>query len=211
MALPMAVSVLAASRTTPPSAHSILQSPTAISGSASTTRRPSKPRVRAISSSCVRAVSCSASLTRTTTCGAAASCLKHSVASAAISANGSRAIKLRRELAGDRGGELDGFGFEPRFDRAKPARQAVERVADLLERHGGAARGDRGAFLLGGGKAVAEALAFGLAELDGELGRRRSASRPRLAPAREVLVEQIFGLRRHVLSRPALRRATWTG
>ena len=53
MALPMAMSVLAALRTTPPSAHSILQSPTAISGSASTTRRPSKPRVRAISSSCV--------------------------------------------------------------------------------------------------------------------------------------------------------------
>ena len=139
MALPMAMSVLAASRTTPPSAHSILQSPSAISGSATTTRRPSKPRVRAISSSCVRAVSCSASLTRTTTCGAAASCLKHSVASAAISANGSREHELRRKLAGDRDGKLDGFGFEPaaRPPQARaPADRARRRSARAPRRCG---------------------------------------------------------------------------
>ena len=50
--------------------------------------------------------------------------------------------QLGRELAGDRDRELDGFGFEPLLDRGKPARQAVERVADLLEGRGGAARGD---------------------------------------------------------------------
>ena len=120
--------------------------------------------------------------------------MKHSVASAAISANGSRSTSSGRELAGDRDRKLDRFGFEPLLDRGKPARQPVERVADLLERDRGAARGDRGAFLLGGGKAVAEALALGLGELDacsagaiGLLGRGGAR--------REVLVEQIFGLR----------------
>ncbi len=80
--------------------------------------------------------------------------------------------QLGRKLAGDRDRKLDGFGFEPALDRDKAARQPVERVADLLERDGGAARGDGGAFLLGGGKAVAKALALGLAEHDRKLGRR---------------------------------------
>src|SRR5207248_946937 len=84
--------VAALSRLMPPSAHSMRQSPDAMSGSASTTRRLSRPRAHTISSSRARAVSCSASLTRTTTCGVAIRCWKQSIASAASSANGSRAM-----------------------------------------------------------------------------------------------------------------------
>ena len=102
--------------------------------------------------------------------------------------------ELRRELAGDRGGELDGFGLEPLLDRGEPARQAVERVADLLEGDRGAALGDGGALLLGGGEAVAEALALGLGELERVLGRRRPAAPPGWRPAAKSLVEQEFGL-----------------
>src|SRR5882724_5812032 len=49
----------------------------------------------------------------------------------------------------DFGRKLHGFGFEPAFDRGEAARQAIKRVADLLERNRHAARGDRGAFLFG--------------------------------------------------------------
>ena len=49
--------------------------------------------------------------------------------------------QLRRELGRDRDRHLDGFGFEPTFDRrAGPARELLERVADPLQRGGGAAR-----------------------------------------------------------------------
>src|SRR5712692_5681353 len=82
----------ARSRLMPPSAHSMRQSPGAISGSASTTRHPSKPLPRMVSSSRSRAPASSWSLTHTTTCGAATRCRKQSAASAAISAYGSRAM-----------------------------------------------------------------------------------------------------------------------
>jgi hypothetical protein len=58
--------------------------------------------------------------------------------------------------------------------------------------------GDGGAFLLGGGKAVAKALALGLADQDGVLRRRNMLLR-RAAAWAEVLVEQIFGPRRHLV------------
>src|SRR5712691_8014641 len=77
----------------PPSAHSMRQSPGAISGSPRTTRRLSRPRRRMISSSCSRAGACSDSLTRTATCGLATRCRKQSEASSEISASGSRAIR----------------------------------------------------------------------------------------------------------------------
>ena len=76
------------------------------------------------------------------------------------------------ELAADRDGKLDGFGFQALLDRGKPAGELVEGVSDMFERDRLAARRDRGAFLFSGGKAVAEALALGFPELDGQLGRR---------------------------------------
>src|SRR5262245_54020829 len=76
----------------PPSAHSMRQSPGAISGSPRITRRLSRPRRRMISSSRSRADACSDSLTRTATCGLATRCRKQLEASSEISASGSRAI-----------------------------------------------------------------------------------------------------------------------
>ena len=201
-------SVLAESRTTPPSAHSILQSPSAISGSATTTRRPSKPRVRAISSSCVLADSCSASLTRTTTCGACGELAEAFGRQRRDLGERLAQYQLGRELAGDRGCELDGFGLEPAA-RSRRGPRAMRSSASPIcsKRRGGAARGDRGAFLLGRGEAVAKALALGLGELERMLGRRDRPLR-RLGARREVVVEQIFGLALP-FSRPALRRASW--
>src|SRR5215510_1833461 len=89
----MAALTAALSRQMPPSAHSMRQSPGAISGSPRITSRLSRPRLRMISSSRSRAAACSASLTRTTTCGLATRWRKHSEASAEISASGSRAIR----------------------------------------------------------------------------------------------------------------------
>src|SRR5215510_5727062 len=83
----------ALSRQMPPSAHSMRQSPGAISGSPRITRRLSRPRARMISSSRSRAGPCSVSLTRTTTCGLATRWRKQSEASAEISASGSRASR----------------------------------------------------------------------------------------------------------------------
>jgi hypothetical protein len=58
--------------------------------------------------------------------------------------------------------------------------------------------GDGGAFLLGGGKAVAKALALGFADKDGVL-RRRNVLLARAAAWGEVLVEQIFGASCHLV------------
>ena len=108
--------------------------------------RPGGPRSRGCGRSrraaCV-AVSCSASLTRTTTCGVVTSCLKQSVASAAISANGSRAISSGASLRATATATSTASVSSRLLDRGEAARQAVECVADLLERHRGAARGDR--------------------------------------------------------------------
>ena len=96
-----------------------------------------------------------------------------------------------RELAGDRGRDLDRLGFEAAFDGGEAADQPGEAVADLLERRRGAALGLRDALLLGGGEAVGKAPALGLAELDGVLVRRNRAIR--LAGVRrKVGVEQEF-------------------
>ena len=64
----------------------------------------------------------------------------------------------------------------------------MQGVPDLLEGDRAAVGGYRGALLLGGGKAVAEAFAFGLAKPDGELGRRDRLV-GRLGAYAEVLVE----------------------
>ena len=106
--------------------------------------------------------------------------------------------ELGSKLARDCGRKLHGFGFEPTFDRGKAARQAIKHVTDLLERNRHAARGDRGAFLFGRGKAVAIALALGLGEHDRQL-RRRHRLLGRLCVRREVLIEQIFGLHGHLV------------
>ena len=116
--------------------------------------------------------------------------------------------ELGRKLAGDRDRKLDRLGFEPLLDRREPARQPIERVADLLERDGGAALGDRGALLLGGGEAVAEALALGLGELERVL-RRRDRPRRRLPAAKSWSNRNFAASATMCLSRPALRRASW--
>ena len=146
---------------------------------------PRSRGARAISSSRVAWRSrSSASLTRTTTCGAAASWRKHSVASAAISANGSRAISSGASLRATATATSTASASSRLLDRGEAARQPVERVADLLERDRGAARGDGGAFLL---------------------GRRRSrrgspCSRPRAS------VIGVLGRRDRLLGRAARRR-----
>ena len=211
MALPIAMSVLAVSRTTPPSAHSILQSPSAISGSASTTRRPSKPRARAISSSSragglvQRVVDAHDDVRRRGKLLEAFGGERRDL--------GERLARheLRRELARDRDRKLDGFGFEPLLDRRKAARQPIERVADLLEappRCG--ARRPRCLPSRRRQSRRESPCSRPRASMIGVLGRRdRLLGRP--APGGEVLVEQIFGLRAAILNRSAPRRATWRG
>ena len=104
--------------------------------------------------------------------------------------------QLGRQLAGDRGRDLDRFGLEAAFDRGEALRQPAERVADLLERGRGAPFGLRHALLLGRLEAVAEALALGLGELEGVLVARHGPLR--FAGARrEVRFEQEFFCRGH--------------
>ena len=138
-------------------------------------------------------------MTRTTTCGAVASCLKQSVASAAISANGSRATSSGASLRATATATSTASASSRLSTAASPRGQPVERVADLLERGRGAALGLGDALLLGGGEAVAEALALGLGELD---ARARPAATGRsawLAPGAKSCVEQEFGRVRHAM------------
>ena len=64
---------------------------------------------------------------RTTTCGVATRCEKQSLASAAISASGSRGDQLAAQLAGDRDRDLDGLGLQPRLDAGEARGDALDR------------------------------------------------------------------------------------
>ena len=93
--------------------------------------------------------------------------------------------QLGRELAGDRDGKLDRLGLEPRL-RSPRARCASRSSASPICSNAIAVRRSASAtrFLLGGGEAVAEALALGLGELEGVLGRADRAAPLRWRPAR---------------------------
>ena len=139
------------------------QSPGAISGSARTTRRPSKPAARAISSSSARA-----RLLQSVVDAHDHVRRRHQVPEAIGGERGELGERLARdqlgrELAGDRDRHLDRLGLEPRLDRGEAAVELGERGRDAFERGGGALLG----FGLGGREAVVVAGRLRL----GELGR----------------------------------------
>ena len=148
-----------------------------------------------------RAVSCSASFTRTTTCGHLTRLRKQPTASAAISANGSLRHQLGRELLGDRDRHLDRLGLEFRFHR-------FELLVERAHRRAMRSIAARGALLglgAGFGRALLEAARKGgglrLLELGGVVVERHR--RLRLAAAGgEVVLEQEFGRRRSHLHAP---------
>jgi hypothetical protein len=96
----------------------------------------------------------------------------------------------RRQLAGDGYRDLDGFAFEPRFDRCECVGRFGEAGRDALERAGDPAAGlDRGVALR---LRVAAALCggFGLGECGRVLGKRDG--RLAFAAGGEIDVEQEF-------------------
>ena len=179
-----------------------------MSGSASTTRRPSKPRARAISSS-----RCARDLVQRVVDA------HHHVRRGGelAEAFGGERRDLGERLARDQlGRELAARPRPrprpPRFRAGastvgEAAASGVERVADLLERRRDAARRPRRVpAVSAAAKPSREALALGLGELGGMLGRPRSPARP-VWRRGEVVVEQEFRLcDRVTFSRPALRR-----
>ena len=96
----------------------------------------------------------------------------------------------RRELAGDRDRDLDGFAFEPRLDRLQRVVRFAEPRGNAFERSGDAAAGLDGGVALRLGVAAAVRRGFRLGELHRVFGEgdRRFA----FAAGGEVDVEQEF-------------------
>ncbi len=96
----------------------------------------------------------------------------------------------RRELAGDRDRDLDGFAFKPRLDRLQRVVRFAKARGDAFERVGDAATGLDGGVALRLGVAAAVRCGFGLGELHRMLGKRDR--RFAFAAGGEIDVEQEF-------------------
>jgi hypothetical protein len=117
------------------------------------------------------------------------------LASAEISAKGSRSIKAGASLRATDYRDLDGFAFEPRLDRRECLGRFGQAARDALERSGDPAAGlDRGVALR---LRVAAALCgcLGLSKLGRVLSERDR--RLAFAAGGEIDVEQEFGRGAH--------------
>ena len=202
-------SVAALSRSTPPSAHSMRQSPGAMSGSASTTRRPSKPRARAISSSCVarglvqRVVDAHHDMRRRDQLpeafGGERRDLGERLARDQAPARACARPRPRPRPPRSRAALRPPRGRAPARSSASPicsSATAVRRAATAVPSFSAAA------------KPLRKPLLSASRELDRVL-RRRDRLLGRSAPAAKSWSNRNLALRAAILSRSALRRASW--
>ena len=130
----------ARSSTTPPSAHSIRQSPVAMSGLGQDHQPALEAALLGHAARSSRArPRRAASLMRTTRCGVATRCEKQSLTSAMISPSGSRGDQFAAQLARHRDRDVDRLGLHPGLDAGEARGDALDGDADLLQRQRGAA------------------------------------------------------------------------
>ena len=143
-------------------------------------------------------------------CGEDTSSRKQSLASAAISANGSRAISVGASLRATATATSTASHSSLRFDRLQCVVGLAEIDGDALERVGHAAVGLDFGFGLGVGIALAARGGFRLGELCRVLGERdRGAAWLAVGARGEVDVEQEFCRCAHLNTSALLRRGSW--